>query len=78
MSIQPLNENIRLRYHKFIPKTLKMYQTLIALFTYVIFCHSKMLKFQCKFRIDNFFNDVETMSFRRTISDWDQYKGIRD
>jgi len=44
----------KIMYRKFIPKMLKMYQTFIALSTYIIFYHSKMLKFRCKFRIDNF------------------------
>ena len=44
----------KIMYHKFIPKILKIYQTLIALSIYAIFYHSKMLKFWCKFRIDNF------------------------
>ena len=44
-----------------------MYQTLIALSTYVIFYYSKMLKFQCKFRIDNF--SIVTMSKRRLFEE---------
>jgi len=57
-------------YHKFIPKILKMYQTL-SLHSYIIFCLENVeISMQVSNRQLLHRNDVETMSFRGTISDW--------
>jgi len=53
----------KITYHIFISKILKMYETLIALSTYVIFYHSKMLKFWCKFQQLFHHNDVFSRNY---------------
>jgi len=60
-------------YHKFIPKLLKMYQTLIALYVRnFLLLENVEISMQVSNRQLFYRNDVETTSFRGIISDWER------
>jgi len=61
----------KITYHKFIPKILKIYQILIALYI-CNFVSLENVEISTQILNRQLFhcNDVETTSFQRTISDW--------